>query len=174
MLKAKTLDTLKTTLGTDGEENNSQRDDAIMAVLPEPYTKDHITEIQLFTGNGRENLAVQLAEVPVSVTRTVRGTVNCHRALGSMADWECEHRFRNYNQALVNGMIVSVRTLDLDEAQVEAMVTVVQDDIVNARMVSIGNTDSGFFLNARGFDIPGLTARFDRNLNLTEKEFRDR
>lgn len=168
------LDTLRTALGTNGEEDSSQRDAAILAVLPPAYTKEHIDEMQVSTGNGRENLVIELEDVAVSAARTVRGIVICRRPLGSGADWDCEYRFINYNQTLANGMTVSVRSLDVSEAQVETLVAAVANDIVNARIVSISADDTGFTLSAAGIFMPGLTARFDSNLKLTEKEFRDR
>ena len=168
------LETLKTALGTGGEEDTTQRDAAIMAVLPPAYTKDHIREIQVNSGNGRESLVVQLEEVPASPARTVRGIAICRRPLASGGDWACEYRFVAYNQTLANGMTVSVRTLGLSEAQVETLVAQVADDIIGARIVSIGAADGGYTLNVAGFANQPLTARFDAGLNLVEKTYRDR
>lgn len=167
-----TLDTLETALGTNGDEDTTQRDAAIMAVLPPAYTKDDISEMQVTTGNGREALVVQLEDVPASAARTVRGIVICRRPLASAADWECEYRFINYNQVLAIGMTVSVRSLDVSDAQVETMVESVAGDIINARMVTISPRDSGYMLNAAGPGMTGLTAYFGADLALTGKEYR--
>jgi hypothetical protein len=169
-----TLDTLKTALGINGDEDTTQRDAAFLAVLPPAYTQDDIKEIQENTGNGRENIFVQLEDVPASATRTVRGIVICRRPMAGTEDWECEYRFMNYNQALANGTTVTVRTLDLTESQVETMVAAVKDDIVNAFRVTLSANDTGFLLNGMGPGMPGFTAHFDTSLKLITKEFRER
>jgi hypothetical protein len=160
-------------VGTSDAEIQARRE-AILAVLPDNYGADDIERIRAYSGNGRERLNADLKNLPVSTTREVSALVTCDRALGSGEAWHCEYRFMTYNQTLPDGRTVSVRSLDLDESQVEAMVASLGDDAGFTRMASLSPRDGGYVLNTLGPDITRITAYFDDNLNLTEKLYRER
>ena len=167
------METLQTALGITADQDHTQRDEAILAVLPPEYSGNHSGDMQTVTGNGRENLTIQLEPAAVSPVRSVRAMVNCRRPLGSGGDWSCEYRFLHYDQTLSNGIVAMVRTLDLSEGQVETMVAKVNVDIVNAIRITISQRESEFVLNYMGPG-PGVTAIFDASLNLTGEEITDR